>query len=159
MPIIDALPQTLLAFDTDVFSHLRNRQPYIQAKLKTYFLNTRQLPALPAITVFESINGIDLELSKRKITDDEASFRKQRIRDLTEQHQILNFNEKTAEIASFVCSKLGKSKSNEHWYDIFIVATAVSHNYGLATQNKKHMELIANHLPKDLDLRLAIWKP
>jgi predicted nucleic acid-binding protein len=159
MPIIDSPPQTLLAFDNDVFTHLRNRKPHIQERLKTYFLHTSQVPALPAITVFEAINGIDMELSKRRITDDEANFRKQLIRDLTKEHQILVFNENSAEIASFVCSKLGKSKSNELWYDIFIVATALSHNYGVTSLNKEDMELIANHLPDGLDLRLAIWKP
>ena len=159
MAIIDALPQTLLAFDNDVFTHLRNRKPHIQEKLKTYFLHTSQIPAIPAITVFEAINGVDEQSSNKKISFDEANFRKQQIHNLTKVHEILVFNEKSAEIASFVCSKLGKSKSNKLWYDIFIVATAISHNYGLATGNKKDVELIANNLPDNLDLILAIWKP
>lgn len=159
MPIVYDFPsETPLAFDTDVFTHLRNQQSSILAKVKTYFSNTKQFPALPAITVFEAFQGIEQQLSKRKISIDDAEVYKQRVKSLTEMHQILTFNEKAAEIASYVCSRIGKSKSNEHWYDIFIIATVLANNFGLITQNKKDAELIANHLPNNIDLRLSIWK-
>ncbi len=74
-------------------------------------------------------------------------------------HSIIDFDQKASEIAAHIFARLSQSDKNKHWRDLFIVATAVSHNYGLATQNKKDMELIANHLPQDIDLRLVIWKP
>jgi len=158
MPFIEALSETPLAYDNDVFTLLRNKNKSIQERVSIHFTNTKQFPALPAITVFEAFQG--LEQNRKKITTEEYQFRKGRINELITTHRILDFDEKAAQIAAHVCSELGKSKCNELWYDILIVATVLASRFGLATGNKRHMELIAEHLPKENNLlQLAIWKP
>jgi len=71
----------------------------------------------------------------------------------------LPFDSEAAAIAAYICANIGKSKYNQHLNDIFIVATALAHGHGAATQNKKDFEMIANHLPqRNQFLSLAIWR-
>jgi predicted nucleic acid-binding protein len=159
MPIISDSPENLLALDSDVFTHLRNKQNYVLRKIAEYNIKTKTFPVIPSTTFFEANFGIQKALVKNEITSERATFQKIEIDKLLVNQSIIDFNQRASEIAAYIFARLSQSERNKHWRDLFIVATAVSHNYGLATQNKKHMELIANHLPKDLDLRLAIWKP
>lgn len=158
MPIVDAPPETPLVIDTDIVSHLRNKREYVEKNIKTHFFNTKQFPAITAITVFEANQGIESELNKQKISVEQADVFRLHINTLIQNHRILPFDQKAAEIAAYIFARLSKSDRNKHWRDLFIVATAIAYNYGLATQNKRDMELLADHLPKNTYLRSAIWK-
>lgn len=159
MPIIDSPPELPLALDNDIFTHLRNKQPYVLEKIKKHRFDTMKLPVIPSLTIFEANFGIQKALATNQITDEQADFQFQVINILSAHHTVISFDQRAAEIAAYIFARLSKSDKNQHWRDAFIVATALAHNYGLATKNKKDMELIAKHLPNDMYLRLAIWKP
>lgn len=159
MPIIESPLELSLALDNDIFTHLRNKQPYILEQVKKHYFNTKKLPVIPSVTIFEANFGIQKALTTNQITDEQANFQLQTINNLSTNHTVISFNQRAAEIAAYIFARLSKSDKNQHWRDLFIVATALAHNYGLATQNKQDMELIAKHLPENLSLRLAIWKP
>jgi predicted nucleic acid-binding protein len=158
MAIISASPKNLLALDSDIFTHLRNKQPYVLRKIAEHNSHTKTFPVIPSTTLFEANFGIQNALVKNEITPEDAVFHKREIDNLLVNHSIIDFNQRASEIAAYIFARLPKSEKNKHWRDLFIVATAVSHDYGLATKNKKDMELIANHLPDGLGLRLAVWK-
>ncbi|MCD9188555.1 MAG: type II toxin-antitoxin system VapC family toxin [Pyrinomonadaceae bacterium] len=159
MPIVESPPDLPLAIDNNVFTHLRNKQPYLLEYVKKHFVNTRRLPVIPSLILFESNFGIQKALVTNKISAEQAAFQIQEINKLASIHTVIDFNQKAAEIAAYIFARLSKSDKNQHWRDLFIAATAIANNYGLATQNKRDMELIASHLPTALDLRIAIWKP
>lgn len=160
MPTIEVTFEYPLAFDTSVFTHLRTNQLYVKEKISEYFSNTQRVPALPAMTIFEAKWGIEKEYTNKKITNEEYEKYTLRIDGLILQHpQILPFDQKSAELASFIYARLSKSDQNKHWEDLFIIATAISHNHGLITQNVKDAKHLAKHLPDGIYLRLAIWKP
>ena len=166
MAFVDAPPETPLVLDTDIFSHLRNDQKYVQEHINAHFRQTRQFPALTAITVFEARIGTEREIVQNSLTEHDAGIYQQRIHNLIQTHKILPFEQRAAEIAACVYPRIPrkelrkeKGKEKTFWKDIFIVSIAIARNYGLATRNKRDMELIANYLPNNLDLRLAVWKP
>jgi predicted nucleic acid-binding protein len=158
MPISDAHPESPLALDNSVFTLLRNKRPKIIENVKKHFASTKQYPAVPAITLFEARFGLEQEIAKKSVTVEAAEFYRKRIDELAEEYPILSLNQKAAEIAAYVFARLSQSDRNKHWRDLFIAATAIAHNFGLATQNKRDMELIAKVLPPNIDLRIAIWK-
>lgn len=159
MPIIDSPPDLPLALDNNIFTHLRNKQPYVLEQIKKHIANTRSLPAIPSTTIFEANFGIQNSLVKNNITIEQANYQKQEIDRLLSNHTVISFDQRASEIAAHIFARISQSDRNKHWRDVFIVATAVSYKYGLASQNKKDMELISKHLPEGFDLRLAIWKP
>jgi len=158
MPIIDSPPELPLALDNNIFTHLRNKQPYVLEQVKKHYSNTRKLPVIPSLTIFEANFGIQKALITNKISSEQADFQLQVINILSANHTVISFDQRASEIAAYIFARLSKSDKNQHWRDLFIVATALAHNYGLATQNKRDMELIAKYLPENLDLRLVIWK-
>lgn len=158
MPIIDSTPETPLSLDNNIFTHLRKKQPYVLQHIKSHIFNTGKLPVIPSLTIFEANFGIQNAIFRNLISDEQANSHLQIINKLATMHTIISFDQKAAEIAAYIFARLSKSDKNNHWRDLFIVATALSHNYGLATQNKRDMELIGNHLPPEMDLRIAIWK-
>ena len=157
--LISASNEIPLALDNNIFTHLRNRQSYILRKIIEYNAHTKDFPVIPSTTLFEANFGIQKALVKNEISHEKSTYLHQEIDRLLINHRIIDFDRKASKIAAYIFARLSQSDRNKHWRDLFIVATAISHNYGLATQNKKDMELIANHLPESLDLRLAIWKP
>lgn len=159
MSIIEVTFEYPLAFDTSVFTHLRKKQPYVLKNMFDYFTQTQRVPALPAMTIFEAKWGIEKEFSRKKITTEEHEKFIARIDELILQHKVLPFDQKAAEIASFIYARLSKSDQKKHWEDLFVMATAIAHNHGLITQNVKDTKLLSNYLPKDTYLRLAVWKP
>ncbi len=158
MPIIESPPELSLAIDNDIFTHLRNKQQYVLEQVKKHFSNTRKLPAIPSLVIFEANFGVQKALINNKISIEQADSQFRVINNLSTSHTVISFDQRASEIAAYIFARLSKSDKNQHWRDLFIVATAISHNYGLATQNKRDMELIAAHLPENLDLRLAVWK-
>ena len=159
MLILEFSSELPLALDNNIFTHLRNKRNYVLEKVKHHLFYTKQFPVIPSTTLFEANFGIQKGLVKGNFTEEQANYQKQEINRLLISYPVIDFNQKASEIAAHVFARLSQSDRNKHWRDVFIVATTLSHNYGLASQNKKDMELIANHLPKDLDLRIAIWKP
>ena len=159
MSIIEVTFEYPLAFDTSVFIHLRTEQPYVLRKMFEYVSQTQRVPALPAMTIFEAKWGIEKEFARKEITIEEYEHYVQKITELTAIHQVLPFDQKAAEIASFIYARLSKSDQNKHWEDLFIIATAMANNHGLITQNVKDAKLLAKYLPDDMYLRLAVWKP
>ena len=158
MLITDSPPELPLALDNDIFTHLRNKQFYVVEKVRKHRSDTMKLPVIPSLTIFEANFGIQKSLATNQITEAEADSQFQVINILSAHHTVISFDQKAAEIAAYVFARLSKTDKGKHWRDVFIVATAIAHNYGLATQNRKDMELIAKHLPPDMDLRIAIWK-
>lgn len=158
MSIIEVTFEYPLAFDTSVFTHLRKNQPYVLRKMFEYFSRTQRVPALPAMTIFEARWGVEKEFSRKNITEEDYNKYLARINELTAEHLVLPFDQKAAEIASFIYARLSKSDQNKHWEDLFVMATAIAHNHGLITQNVKDSQLLANYLPEGLSLRLAVWK-
>ena len=175
MPIIETLPETPLVLDTVIFSHLRNQQPYIKNKIREYFFNTKSLPAITSMTLFEANFGTFDQFAKGNMEIEKANEFQNNINNaLAEVSVILPFDQKASKVAAFVYAHLlvkeqkwlkqNKTKKRRGsreakiWQDIFIMSTAISHNYGLVSPDRD-MEIIAKYLPKDLDLRLAIWKP
>ncbi|MDQ3131976.1 MAG: hypothetical protein M3Q99_14605 [Acidobacteriota bacterium] len=178
MPVIIAPPETPLIIDTVIFSHLRNEQPYAQKEISIHFSNTKKLPALSSMTVFEANIGIEEQLTSNNITVEEAEFYRQAINNCVKNYidTILPFDTKAAEIASYIYPRLLKNEAkelkkrkqkkknkenreNKIWQDVFIISTALAHNYGLATPDKD-VELIAKYLPDNYKyLRVAVWKP
>lgn len=167
MPVILAPPETPLIIDTVILTHLINGHPYVQKAINAYLSNTKKFPAISSMTIFEANFGIEKNLALNKITIEKAKDHRQKIKDFVRGlERVLSFDQRAAEIAAYVYPRIPKKelrkqkdKEKKIWQDLFIIATAISHNYGLATQNEKDAELIANHLPDDMDLRLAVWKP
>jgi predicted nucleic acid-binding protein len=160
MALIDASSEISLALDNDVFTHWRNGQQYVLHEVKGYFGRHKKMPSLTSITIFESIYGIERELANKKLSDEEARKYKQRINDLCSVCGVLPFDQTAALIAAHIAANIGKSNYNGKWRDILIAATALAHGHGVATQNRKDFELIANHLPPSHPyLSVAVWKP
>ena len=174
MALLLAPPETPLAIDSNIFTHLRNKQLYVQKEIAKYFSNTKSFPAITSMTIFEANNGINDQFAKKVINSEQAAQFRQSINDsLGNISRILPFDQKAAEIAGFIYPhlllnesrwlqkrKLKKKKGNREiyiWQDVFIISTALAHNFGFATQDKD-IEIIAKYLPPNMDLRFAIWK-
>ena len=159
MLILEFPPELPLALDNNIFTHLRNKQKYVLDNIKNHLFNPKSFPVIPSTVVFEATFGIQKSLVKQNLTEEQASFQQKEIDKLLLSCSVIDFNQKASEIAAYIFARISQSDRNKHWRDLFIVATAISHGYGLVTQNKRDMELIASYLPEDVDLRLAIWKP
>lgn len=156
MSVLVAPPEMHLALDNDVFTHLQNRRPYVLTKISEYFASTQTFPAIPATIIFETSWGNH----QGKLSQSEYKTRQARIDELISQSgRVLSFDRRAAEIAAYVFARLSQSARNKHWKDLFVMATAIAHDHGVATGNKKDFEMLAKHLPEDVYLRLAIWKP
>ena len=160
MAFITTFAETSLVLDTDVFTHWRNQQPYVLKAIADYQSNLKRPPALTSITTFEALRGVERVVAKRGGSEVEAEGFRARIEALSELCGVLSFDCKAASIAAYLCAHLGDNLFKKHWRDIFIAATAITHEHGVATGNRSDYELIGNALsPKHPPLRLAIWKP
>ena len=160
MPLAKPLPDTLLVLDTDIFTPLRNKQEYVMREVKSYFSRVKRLPALSSMTLFEAWWGFASEVKKGEITAESGNFYQRRIDDLCQAHEVLPINAEVARIAAHIYAHLSQSDRNKHWRDLFIVATALAHGYGVASNNYKDFALIAQHLPPSHStLCLEVWKP
>lgn len=159
MAIGPALPETSLVLDTNVFTHWRNNQPYLLREIAEYFKRLKSPPALTSMTVFESLSGIESESAKNRITVEQARQYRSRIEVLSQSCTVLPFDNKAAIISAYIYPRLPTNMPKGLLRDVFIAATALAHGYGVATQNRRDFELIANNLsPNNPLLRLAIWK-
>ena len=105
MPLASASAETRLVIDTVVFTHWRNKQPYVLTHFANYFKSLKELPALTSMTVFEAISGVEKELVKGKITGEQARQYRNQIEQLSwDLPQQLAFDTQSAVIAAFVLS-------------------------------------------------------
>lgn len=154
-----AVSDTPLVFDTDVFTHWRNGQPYVQREIAEYIKEHKRPPALTSTTVFEALWGIESSAVNRKITEEEAQRYRSRVEELIRGCVILPFDQHSAITAAYIFARLTQKERKDHWKDVFTAATALAHRHGVATRNRKDFELIGKHLPiSNPPLRLAIWK-
>ena|SRR5260221_3000743 len=71
---------------------------------------------------------------------------------------VLPFDQRAAEIAAYIIPRLPKNIPKQTLLDGLISATALAHGYGIAT-NDRGFELIGQHTPSNLILRVASWTP
>lgn len=71
---------------------------------------------------------------------------------------VLPFDQRAAEIAAYIIPRLPKNIPKQTLLDGLISATALAHGYGIAT-NDRGFELIGQHTPTDLILRVDFRKP
>jgi len=160
MALGPVLPDTLLVLDTDILTEWRYQKLYVRQAIDDYMASVKRPPVLTSVTVFEALYGIENKEIKPGGLNERTARDRLEIERLIQYCGALSFNQTSAEIAAYISARLGRSKYNEHREDIFIAATALAHDYGVATRNRSDFELIANHLPSDHALlRLAIWKP
>jgi predicted nucleic acid-binding protein len=164
MPTAPPLWDTPLAMDTVILTHLRNRHEYVQREIDDYFSRKKEVPALTAFTIFEAVKGVEEQIAIGKITEERARHYISVIETLTQTYEVLPFNHQAAVIAAYIqpriFSTLSKKEREKLWGDLFITATALAHGYGIATQNQKDFEKIADYLPPQNNLlRIALWKP
>lgn len=160
MPALSAPPGIPLVLDTDVFSDWDKRRPHTVAAIKSYLIQMKRPPRLTTITVFEVQNGFESVVAKSGSLEQAKQQMRTQAEQLIQACGVLEFNQRAAEIAAYIYSRLAHRHQNKHWRDVFIAATALAHGRGVATRNKADFELIGNHLPQHCQiLYLAIWKP
>ncbi|MBS1790817.1 MAG: type II toxin-antitoxin system VapC family toxin [Acidobacteria bacterium] len=160
MATASAFDDTPLLLDNDVFTHWRNQNPQIVTAIKHYTYNLKSFPKLPAITIFEAKWGIEKEIIKTPERRSDLAQRQEKIENAAKTFGVLDFNYEAASIAAYIFARLSQSQRNQHWKDVFIAATALAHNYGVATKNQRDFVLVGQHLPPHVPiLYLAIWKP
>lgn len=160
MAIRSASPETLLALDNDVFTDWRKRRPHTMTLVEGYRAHNDQPPKLTAMTVFQARYGFDKEIARLGALDEQ--FEKPRVimEQMIKDCGVLDINDQATAIASHIFAHISASGRNRHWADVFIIATALAHGYGVATRNQNDFESIGQHLPSFApDLYLAIWKP
>jgi len=109
------------------------------------------------MTVYEAIYGFENKSIKPNEPNEQARHDRLKTEQLIKSCVILPFDQRAAEVAAYVVPRLSKNMPKEFLRDVFIAATALAHGYGIATRNKKDFDLIANHTPDGLILRIADW--
>lgn len=168
------LPKTPLVLDTDVFIAWRYQDRTVKQNISDYVDIHKRFPALTSITVYEALSGFEKTIAQRGGSDERterdrgAAIRLvQLCRSLPSGPSlsgILPFDESAATIASFIAGRLAKQAAKKKTgasflRDIFLAATALAHDHGVATRNQEDFELIGEHLPLTHPLlQLVIWK-
>lgn len=155
MAAFKAPPNTPLALDTNVFSNWRKGRQPITSNIQDYFRLLNSYPQIPSMVVFEARRGFEAQLIKLGSLDEKLEGFRQKMENLVQICGVLPFDDRAASFAARIHTKLSKSDQHKHAADVFIAATALAHNYGVATANQADFELIGQHVPT---LYLAIWK-
>lgn len=151
-------PDISLALDNDVLNNWRTANPVIVAAITNYVRVAKGPPALTSITVFEMMHGFEKTIL-RNGTSERLERDLNHARDLTRECLVLPFNQEAAEIAAHIFPRLSGKEQKDHGKDVFMAATLVAHQYGIATRNKRDFELIAKHVPAHYPaLRIEVWK-
>ena len=158
MPVGPPLDETALVLDTDVLNDWRYGKLHTQRAITEYVTRLNRPPALTSITVFEALNGFEKEMLKPGGDNERTRRDLDSLEKLIEPCEVLALNADAARIAAYVFPRLSKKAQKDHWRDLLIATTALSHGYGVATRNQGHFTLIANLLPAHRVLRLSIWK-
>ena len=152
-------PDVFVALDNDVLNDWRYQVPATLKAVAEYISVVKAPPAIPSPTIFEVMHGFDKAVVKAGGEDERAREDRERVRKLISVCAVLPFNQDAAEIAAYIFPRLSKSERAHHWTDVFIAATALAHDHGIATRNQADFELIARHAPPHYPpIRLEIWK-
>lgn len=151
-------PDILVALDNDVLNNWRTGNPVVLAAITNYITLAKAAPALTSITIFEMMHGFENAIIKNGVTD---RLRRDldHARELTKECIVLPFNQDAAEIAAYIFPRLSRKEQTAHQADMFMAATALAHEYGIATRNRSDFELLAKHIPPRYPpLRIEVWK-
>src|SRR5687767_13136124 len=100
MDVTEALSETPLALDNDVFTWLRNENVKIQEKIRNHQAAGGGLPVLTSITVFEARLGYSKAFENKKLSSEQFEAKNGRIDDLVAQLRVLDFDSRSAGIAA-----------------------------------------------------------
>lgn len=151
-------PDVSVALDNDILNNWRSGNSVILATISDYVSVVKAPPALTSITVFEMMHGFENAALKYG-TNERLTRDRDRARNLTNECAVLPFNQEAAEIAAYIFPRLSQKERNKLWADVFIAATSLAHEYGVATRNQTDFELIAKHTPPHYPpLRIEVWK-
>ena len=152
-------PDVVVALDNDVLNDWRFRKPATLKAINEYIGLVKAPPALPSTTIFEMVHGFENAVVKAGGVNERLRRDREHAQELIKECSVLSFNQEAAEIAAHIFPRLSKSERNRLWTDVFIAATALAHEYGIATRNRSDFELIARHIPANYPpLRIEVWK-
>jgi predicted nucleic acid-binding protein len=152
------LPETVLVLDTNILSAWRYRKSGVVTAIGHYQSRLKLIPALTAITVHEALYGFENKAAKASELDQRTQQDRLAIEQLINSCSVLPFDQRAAEIAAYIIPRLPKNIPKQTLLDGLISATALAHGYGIAT-NDRGFELIGQHTPSELILRVDFWKP
>jgi predicted nucleic acid-binding protein len=101
MAVGHSLADTSLVLDNDLFTHWRNKHPYVLREIAEYTGRLKQIPALTSVTLFESLWGVENAAVKKEVTDEESMRYRGRIEQLSENCEVLPFDGTAAAIAAY----------------------------------------------------------
>lgn len=159
MAIGPTLPDVVVALDNDVLNDWRFRKPATLKAINEYIGLVKAPPVLPSTTIFEMVRGFEKAVVKSGGVNERLRRDREKAQELIKECSLLSFNQEAAEIAAYIFPHLSKSERNRLWTDVFIAATALAHEHGIATRNRSDFELIAQHIPANYPpLRIEVWK-
>lgn len=150
------LAETPLVLDTNILTAWRSQRARVVAAITDYQSRLKLFPALTAITLHEALYGFENKAAKSGKLDDRTRQDRLAIEQLVNFCVVLPFDQRTAEISAYIIPRLKKNIPKESLLDALIAATALAHGYGVATRDRG-FELIAEHTPDNMVLRLAFW--
>lgn len=152
-------PDVVVALDNDVLNDWRFRKPATLKAINEYIGLVKAPPALPSTTIFEMVHGFEKAVVKAGGVNERLRRDREHAQVLVKECSVLSFNQEAAEIAAYIFPRLSQKERNRLWTDVFIAATALAHEYGIATRNRSDFELIAQHIPANYPpLRIEVWK-
>lgn len=148
-----------VALDNDVLNDWRSRKPATVTAITDYISLVKAPPALTSTTIFEMLHGFENAAVLAGAMSERVALDRDYARNLIKECTVLPFNQEAAEIAAYIFPRLSQKERNKLWRDMFIAATALAHEYAVATRNKSDFELIARYTPPQYPpLRIEVWK-
>jgi predicted nucleic acid-binding protein len=155
MAFASATPETLLVLDNDLFTHWRNSHEYVRLGLDRYLSRHKRLPALASIVVFEALKGFQRD--QKGQVDSRLAEKFDRLQELVRSTDVLSFDLRAAELAAVIFPGLTRKQQRRN--DVFIAATALANQCGVATRNRKDFEAIGSLLPASFGhLYIDVWR-
>ena len=152
-------PDVFVALDNDVLNDWRFQKPATISAITDYISLVKAPPALTSITIFEMMHGFENAAVLAGSMSERLTRDRDFARSLIKECSVLPFNQEAAEIAAYIFSRLSRAEQNKLWRDLFIAATALAHEYAVATRNRSDFELLASLTPPAYPpLRIAVWK-
>jgi predicted nucleic acid-binding protein len=152
------LAETSLVLDTNILTAWRYKKSSIVAAIVDYQSRIKLFPALTAITVHEALYGFENKAAKSGESDDRSKQDRLAVEQLINACVVLPFDQRAAEIAAYIIPRLPKNIPKQTLLDGLISATALAHGYGIATYDRG-FNIIGEHTPADLILRIDFWTP
>ena len=152
-------PDVFVALDNDVLNDWRFRKPATVTSITDYISLVKAPPALTSTTIFEMLHGFEKAAVLAGAMNERLTRDREYAQWLIRECTVLPFNQEAAEIAAYIFPRLSRQERNTLWTDVFIAATALAHEHAVATRNRTHFELIAQHTPPSYPpLRIEVWK-